>query len=84
MRSRDTLRVAQRVVRGGGQCSVELLHPAELVSGMVSQVAAQPELAPLLAELIDSTEGKWGAAQARVGVRLADCYRGSGGICRSR
>ena len=40
-----------------GAISAELLQPAELVSGSICQVAADPELAGLLANFLYSNEG---------------------------
>ena len=40
-----------------GAVSAELLQPAELVSGAICQVAADPELAGLLSNFLYSNEG---------------------------
>jgi hypothetical protein len=43
---------------GRHSISAELLQPAELVSGVICQVAVEPELAALLANFLYSNEGK--------------------------
>lgn len=46
------------VDRLGKKCmTAELLQPDELISGMISQVAAEPEMALLLNHFIYSTAG---------------------------
>ena len=46
------------VDRLGKKCvTAELLQPDELISGMISQVAAEPEMALLLNHFIYSTSG---------------------------
>ncbi len=42
---------------GQGQVTAELLQPDELVSGMMAQIAADPNLASLLTSFIYSSEG---------------------------
>lgn len=42
---------------GCSSISAELLQPAELVSGVICQVAVEPELAALLANFLYSNEG---------------------------
>jgi hypothetical protein len=42
---------------GRQSISAELLQPAELVSGVICQVAVEPELAALLANFLYSNEG---------------------------
>ena len=42
---------------GKATVTAELLHPDELVSGMISQIAATPEMAELLAGFIYTYEG---------------------------
>lgn len=42
---------------GRNAISAELLQPAELVSGVICQVAAEPDLAALLANFLYSNEG---------------------------
>ena len=45
--------------RLGKKCvTAELLQPDELISGMISQVAAEPEMALLLNHFIYSTHGE--------------------------
>ena len=53
------LQVANYLVdRLGKKCvTAELLQPDELISGMISQVAAEPEMALLLNHFIYSTHG---------------------------
>jgi hypothetical protein len=43
---------------GRGMVTAELLQPMELISGVISQVMAQPELAPLLSGFIYTSEGE--------------------------
>ena len=51
------------VDRLGKKCvTAELLQPDELISGMISQVAAEPEMALLLNHFIYSTHGEHSAA----------------------
>lgn len=54
------LQVANYLVdRLGKKCvTAELLQPDELISGMISQVAAEPEMALLLNHFIYSTHGQ--------------------------
>lgn len=40
-----------------GAVTAELLQPEELVSGIICQAAAEPELAPLLSSFVYNTEG---------------------------
>lgn len=53
------MQVANYLVdRLGKKCvTAELLQPDELISGMISQVAAEPEMALLLNHFIYSTSG---------------------------
>lgn len=53
------MQVANYLVdRLGKKCmTAELLQPDELISGMISQVAAEPEMALLLNHFIYSTAG---------------------------
>ena len=55
----NTVQVANYLVdRLGKKCvTAELLQPDELISGMISQVAAEPEMALLLNHFIYSTSG---------------------------
>lgn len=39
--------------------TAELLRPRELISGVLTQVAAQPALTAVLSELLDSCNGGW-------------------------
>ena len=43
---------------GKGQVTAELLQPDELISGMMAQVAAEPDMAQLLTGFIYSSEGR--------------------------
>ena len=43
---------------GKGCTTAELIHPDELVSGIISQVAAEPDMAALFAGFVYSSEGK--------------------------
>jgi hypothetical protein len=43
---------------GRGAVTAELVQPRELVSGIISQVAAQPELGQLLSGFIYASEGE--------------------------
>ena len=53
------------VDRLGKKCvTAELLQPDELISGMISQVAAEPEMALLLNHFIYSTHGKGSTAMS--------------------
>ena len=42
---------------GKGQVTAELLQPDELISGMMAQVAAEPDMSQLLTGFIYSSEG---------------------------
>ena len=55
----NCMQVANYLVdRLGRKCmTAELLQPDELISGMISQVAAEPEMALLLNHFIYSTAG---------------------------
>ena len=59
VRSPETVEVANYLIDRLGKATVtaELMHPDELVSGLLSQVAAQPDMASLLAGFIYTTEG---------------------------
>lgn len=59
MRSPETVEVANYLIDRLGKATVtaELLHPDELVSGILSQVAGEPDMANLLAGFIYTTEG---------------------------
>ncbi|KAL0047458.1 hypothetical protein WJX82_003858 [Trebouxia sp. C0006] len=60
VRRPQTIEVANYLVdRLGKKCvTAELLQPDELISGMISQVAAEPEMALLLNHFIYSTSGQ--------------------------
>ena len=59
VRQPETVKVANYLIERLSKATVtaELLHPDELVSGMISQVAASPELADLLSGFIYSHQG---------------------------
>ena len=59
VRQPETVKVANYLIERLSKATVtaELLHPDELVSGMISQVAAAPELADLLSGFIYSHAG---------------------------
>ena len=59
MRQPETVKVANYLIERLSKATVtaELLHPDELVSGMISQIAASPELAGLLSGFIYSHQG---------------------------
>ena len=59
VRQPETVKVANYIIERLGKATVtaELLHPDELVSGMISQIAATPEMAELLAGFIYTYEG---------------------------
>lgn len=42
---------------GKDSATAELIHPDELVSGIISQVAAEPDMGQLLAGLVYSQQG---------------------------
>ncbi|KAL3151949.1 hypothetical protein ABBQ32_001075 [Trebouxia sp. C0010 RCD-2024] len=55
----ETTEVANHLIsQGDNVLTAELVHPEELMSGLLSQVAAEPDLAPLLSELVDNSEGQ--------------------------
>lgn len=55
----ETTEVANHLIgQGDNVLTAELVHPEELMSGLLSQVAAEPDLAPLLAELVDNSDGQ--------------------------
>ncbi|DBB14997.1 hypothetical protein WJX82_007629 [Trebouxia sp. C0006] len=60
VRCPQTVKVANYMVKdlSQGTMTAELLQPDELVSGLMAQVTSEPVLAPLLSELIHSTEGQ--------------------------
>lgn len=59
IRRAETSQVANYMLDrlGQGQVTAELLQPDELVSGMMAQIAADPDLAQLLTTFIYSSEG---------------------------
>ena len=59
IRRQETVQVANHVLErlGQGQVTAELLQPDELVSGMMAQIAAEPNMASLLTDFIYSAEG---------------------------
>lgn len=55
----ETTEVANHLIgQGDNVLTAELVHPEELMSGLLSQVAAEPDLAPLLSELVDNSDGQ--------------------------
>ena len=48
--------------------TAELLQPEELVSGIICQVAAEPELAQLLCSFVYNTNGEPGVLRGRRGA----------------
>lgn len=60
MHSPDSVQVANFLMErlGKGGATAELMHPDELVSGIISQVAAEPDIAPLFAAFVYSSEGE--------------------------
>ena len=61
IRQPETVEVANFLIErlGKSMVTAELMHPDELVSGILSQVAAQPEMAQLLSGFIYTTEGEF-------------------------
>ena len=59
IRRQETVQVANHLLEtlGQGQVTAELLQPDELVSGMMAQIAAEPNMAALLTDFIYSSEG---------------------------
>lgn len=59
VRRPETTQVANYLLDrlGKGQVTAELLQPDELISGMMAQVAAEPDMAQLLSGFIYSSEG---------------------------
>ncbi|KAK9839363.1 hypothetical protein WJX84_008646, partial [Apatococcus fuscideae] len=60
IRRQETVQVANHLLErlGQGQVTAELLQPDELVSGMMAQIAAEPNMAALLTDFIYSSEGR--------------------------
>ena len=60
MQSPETIEVADYLIERLGKSTVtaELIHPDELVSGILSQVAAQPALGDLLAGFMYTSKGQ--------------------------
>lgn len=59
MRKPESVEVANFLMErlGKGGATAELIQPDELTSGVISQVAADPDIAPLFASFVYSTEG---------------------------
>ena len=59
VRKIDTVEVANYLMErmGKDSATAELIHPDELVAGIISQVAAEPDMGALLAGLVYSQEG---------------------------
>ena len=60
VRRPDSVEVANYLMErlGKGSTTAELIHPDELVSGIISQVAAEPDMAALFAGFVYSSEGR--------------------------
>ena len=60
VRKIDTVEVANYLMErmGKDSATAELIHPDELVSGIISQVAAEPDMGQLLAGLVYSQDGQ--------------------------
>lgn len=60
VRKVDSVEVANYLMErmGKGSATAELIHPDELVAGVISQVAAEPDIGDLLAAFVYSSEGK--------------------------
>ena len=67
IRRPETTQVANYLLDrlGKGQVTAELLQPDELISGMMAQVAAEPDMAQLLTGFIYSSEGDSHLARVR-------------------
>ena len=63
VRKIDTVEVANYLMdrMGKESATAELIHPDELVAGIISQVAAEPDMGALLAGLVYSHEGMFQA-----------------------
>lgn len=59
VRHPETLVVADHIVRdvGKGCITAELIDPDELVSGIITQVAANPDIGAVLSELVETAQG---------------------------
>lgn len=59
VRKVDSVEVANYLMErmGKGSATAELIHPDELVAGVISQVAAEPDMGELLAAFVYSSEG---------------------------
>jgi len=59
VRHPETLVVADHIVRevGKGCITAELIDPDELVSGIITQVAANPDIGAVLSELVETSAG---------------------------
>lgn len=60
VRKVDSVEVANYLMErmGKGSATAELIHPDELVAGVISQVAAEPDMGELLAAFVYSSEGE--------------------------
>lgn len=60
MRKIDTVEVANYLMErmGKDSATAELIHPDELVAGIISQVSAEPDMGQLLAGLVYSQDGR--------------------------
>ena len=60
MRKVDSVEVANYLMErmGKDSATAELIHPDELVAGVISQVAAEPDMGELLAAFVYSSAGE--------------------------
>ncbi len=75
IRRPETTQVANYLLDrlGKGQVTAELLQPDELISGMMAQVAAEPDMAQLLTGFIYSSEGDCHLARVRQYINRFTC-----------
>lgn len=60
VRRPDSVQVANYLMErmGKGSATAELVHPDELVAGVISQVAAEPDIGELLASFVYNNDGR--------------------------
>ena len=60
VRKADNVEVANYLMErmGKGSATAELIHPDELVAGVISQIAAEPDIGDLLAAFVYASEGR--------------------------
>lgn len=65
VRKVDSVEVANYLMErmGKGSATAELIHPDELVAGVISQVAAEPDMGDLLAAFVYSSDGERNSRQ---------------------